>query len=99
MESNPYRLVVELRGSEKTLADEPICSEQRDFEPDARVRERSAGPGESGSGSGLGGEGIRPAGVGKNRKISHRARRRARRLGLGHGWAAGIAGERIWCST
>ena len=66
MESSPYRLVVELRGSEKTLVGEPVCSESRDREVDDCLRERRANRGESGSCSGIGA-------TCENREISHRA--------------------------
>ena len=93
MESSPYRLVVELRGSEKTLAKSSIAPKQ--FAPNQTPAsvDAASSPVKARSGGGLGGEGIRPAFAGENGEISHRARRGSRRLGLGHGWTAGIAGK------
>ena len=92
MESNPYRLVVELRGSEKTLAAnrafESRMTANQTLAPVNPVAVKAAPV------AALGVQIGRTASRGEDGEIPDRAGRRARRVGLGNGGTAGIAGKR-----
>ena len=61
MESNPYRLVVELRGSEKALAANQFAPTRHNSEIAVRLRGPSAVPAELSACGHIGGEARRPS--------------------------------------